>query len=79
MKMFIVKSLVCLAVLCAVVWVLNTVLPETGELNNKIYEILVMAAKVILGFCSYFAVACLLKMEEALYWIRKVFSRFGTV
>ena len=71
---FLVKSLVCVALMVIVLVLLNQFIP-TGD--RKIIQLIYFAIKGVLAIFVYFACACLIKMDEALFWIRKVLSRFG--
>lgn len=70
---FLLKSLICVVAMVLVLIILNSFLP-TG--NKKILQLIILAAKGVIAIVVYFASACLIRMEEALYWIKKVLSRF---
>ena len=73
---FIIKSGICLVMMIIVMIILNKVLPDASG-YGKLYQIMFIGVKAVAAFIIYFMAACLIRMNEALYWIRKVTSRLG--
>lgn len=71
---FLVKCAICLITMGLALFILNWILPE-GQ--GKIVRLGILAVKGIVSILVYFSSACLIRMEEALFWIRKVTSRLG--
>ena len=69
---FILKSLVCLIVMCVVLYVCNIYLQPVsgvGRAADKISQIGTLGAKGLLSFFIYMAVAFVMKMDEAQFWV----------
>lgn len=66
MLKFIIKSAVCLVVMCAVLFVLDKFLPVY---DVKIKKLCVLAVKGVVAVLVYFGMAIIVKTEEASYWI----------
>ena len=60
------KCFLCVAVMCAVVFVVDHYLPGEG---SKVMQLLIISLKGLIAVVFYFGFALLLKMEEATYWI----------
>ena len=73
---FILKSGVCLIMMILVMYLMGFILPYAGD-YGKLMQIVILGLKVLAGMIVYFTAACLIRMNEALYWIRKVVSRLG--
>ena len=65
---FLIKSAVCVAVMGGVVFVLDHFIPAQG---GKIIQLLIIAMKGIVAVIVYFAMAIILRMEEATEWINR--------
>ena len=63
---FLLKSAVCVAVMAGVVFVVNLFLPAQG---GKLMQLGIVAVKGIVAVVVFFAMAVILRMEEATYWI----------
>lgn len=72
MLKFIVKSVICLGVMCVVLLLLNRFLPVY---DAKIKQIVVIGIKGVAAVIAYFIMAIVVKTEEASYWINKVSSK----
>ena len=65
---FLLKSMVCVAVMAGIVYLVNLFVPAQG---GKISQLLIVAAKGIIAIVVYFVMASILRMEEATEWINK--------
>ena len=66
---FLIKSAVCVAVMAAIVFVIDRYVPAHG---GKITQLLLISMKGIVAVAVYFAMAVILRMEEATYWIDRL-------
>jgi len=73
-RVFIIKSAICLAAMIAFLYLLNIVVPWVP--GRKLFQIFWVGARCILGFVVYFIVAFLLKMEELKLAYQKYIARF---
>ncbi|WP_034447591.1 murein biosynthesis integral membrane protein MurJ [Butyrivibrio sp. AE2032] len=65
---FLLKAALCAAVMSAVVFIVNIWLPANG---GKIMQLMIDAVKGVVAIVVYFAMAVILRMEEATEWINK--------
>ena len=66
--LFLVKSVVCVAVMAGVVYVFDMFVPAQG---GKIAQLGILAAKGVVAVVIYFVMAVIFRMEEATYWIAR--------
>ncbi|MBO7449288.1 MAG: murein biosynthesis integral membrane protein MurJ [Clostridiales bacterium] len=71
---FILKSIICVTTMILVMILLNSVLPQG---DRKIIQLAILALKGCVSIAVYFSAACLLRMDEALFWIKRVLSKLG--
>ena len=71
---FLIKSIICVVTMLLVLYLLNMFIPSG---DRKLVQLIVLAFKGCASIAVYFAAACLLRMDEALYWIRRVLSKLG--
>lgn len=69
---FLIKSAVCVSVTAAVVYVFNMFVPAQG---GKLMQLGIIAVKGIAAFIIFFAMAVILRMEEATFWINRFKSK----
>lgn len=79
---FILKSSVCFIVMCSILFIINKFLQPVsgmGRTADKLSQIGTLGIKGFLSFIIYMAVAFLMKMEEAGFWVdrfrNKLFKR----
>lgn len=65
---FLLKSVVCVAVMAGVVYLFDRFVPAQG---GKIIQLGIIAAKGVAALIVYFLMAVILRMEEATYWIAR--------
>lgn len=65
---FLIKSALCVAVMGGAVFVLDHFVPAQG---GKIIQLLIIAMKGVVAVVVYFAMAIILRMEEATEWINR--------
>lgn len=70
---FLLKSGLCVAVMAGIVFVLNIFLPAQG---GKAMQLGIVALKGVVAVISFFAMAVILRMEEATYWIERAKNIF---
>lgn len=70
---FLLKSGLCVAVMAGIVFVLNIFLPAQG---GKGMQLGIVALKGLVAVISFFAMAVILRMEEATYWIERAKNIF---
>ena len=70
---FLGKSLICVVTMVLVLIILNNFIPDS---DRKIIQLVILAVKGVAAVVVYFTTACLIRMDEALYWIRRLTSRF---
>ncbi|SCW39554.1 putative peptidoglycan lipid II flippase [Ruminococcaceae bacterium YRB3002] len=72
----ILKSFLCVIVMCVIVFVVDLFLPGEG---SKVSQLIIISVKGIIAVVFYFGVALLLKMEEATYWIDRARNKLKGV
>lgn len=79
---FVLKSSVCFIVMCAVLYVINMFLQPVsgaGRAADKLSQIGTLGIKGLISIFIYMAVAFVMKMEEAQFWVdrfrNKIFKR----
>lgn len=70
---FLGKSLICVVTMVLVLIILNNYIPDY---DRKLIQLVILAVKGVAAVVVYFSTACLIRMDEALYWIRRLTSRF---
>ncbi|MBR4430364.1 MAG: murein biosynthesis integral membrane protein MurJ [Clostridiales bacterium] len=70
---FLLKSVICVAVMAGVVFVINMFLPAQG---GKAMQLGIFALKAAVAVAVFFAMAVILRMEEATYWIDRAKNIF---
>ena len=65
---FLLKSAVCAAVMAGIVFVIDMLVPAQG---GKLIQLAIIFVKGIVAVVTFFAMAVILRMEEATYWIDK--------
>ena len=63
---FLIKSGICVLIMAVVVYVLDMFIPAQG---GKLFQLLIVAIKGVVGILIYFVMAIILRMEETTYWI----------
>jgi putative peptidoglycan lipid II flippase len=71
---FLLKSAVCVAVMAAVVYIVNMFLPAQG---GKLMQLGIIAVKGVIAVVVFFAMAVILRMEEATFWINRFKSKLS--
>ena len=65
---FLLKSAVCAVVMAGVVYVVDMFVPAQG---GKFIQLAIIATKGIVAVVVFFAMAVILRMKEATYWIER--------
>ena len=65
----ILKSIICMLIMCVVVFLIDMFIPGTG---SKITQLLIISVKGLVAVIFYFGFAFLFKMDEATYWVKWV-------
>ena len=66
--MFLLKSAVCAAVMAGIVFVIDMFVPAQG---GKLIQLAIISVKGIVAVVIFFAMAVILRMKEATYWIER--------
>ena len=74
MRVFIVKSVICLIAMAGVMYLLTVLVPWAP--SRKIVQLIWLGARCVLGFAIYFIVAFLLKMDELKIAYQRYVARF---